>query len=142
MINDLDFLNNKSPCVLTFKGLTFPSAENAFQSTRFSDFKTKQKFTVFAPFEAEYKGHQFKTTEPDWDNKKYDLMYEVLKTKFSDPILKQLLLDTGDNIIVITNKNHEHEWGVCTCYKCKHTGANKAGQLLMLLRDELRNKEV
>ena len=54
-----------------------------------------------SPHEAYYKGRTLKTTLPDWDSIKYDIMYDILKTKFEDPALKALLLNNKYIIIII-----------------------------------------
>lgn len=131
-------LENKYPSPITYDGITYPSAENAFQATRFKDYSERRRFSYFAPYEAEYKGAKFRSTVPDWDNEKYDIMYNILKIKFSDPIFKKRLLDTGNQTIIIKNRNHEHEWGTCTCSRCRGAGNNNLGKLLMQLRSELR----
>lgn len=91
-----------------------------------------------SPHEAYYKGRTLKTTLPDWDSIKYDIMYDILKTKFEDPALKALLLNNTDDEIIIINNHHDREWGVCNCSACNNTGYNALGKLLTQLREELR----
>lgn len=121
-----------------YNGLEFCSAESAFQATRFSTRQLQARFTRYAPFRAEYMGARARATEQNWINKQYDYMYQILKIKFSDPILRQKLLDTEDNILIVVNKNHEKNWGVCTCSRCNNQGENNLGKLLMQIRNEFR----
>lgn len=68
-------------------------------------------------------------------------MYNILKTKYSDPEMRKRLLDTGNENIVITCLNHDHEWYSCRCRKCKGYGSNILGKMLMELREELREED-
>lgn len=135
-------LDNKTLCELKFNDMIYPSAENAFQSSRFTDFKMRQKFTYLTPYEAEYRGNRFKTTVNDWELSKINIMRDILTLKFSEPEMKKLLLATGNDNIVIVNHNHEHEWGVCTCQQCHNTGENMLGKLLMDLRSEFQEERI
>lgn len=136
--NILDILDNKHYSVIEFQNMIYPSVENAFQASRFIDAKMRKKFTIMTPYEAIYKGNTFRTTAPDWQNTKYDIMYQLLCEKFKDPDLKNILLQTGSSPIYIFNNMHDKEWGICTCQHCKTTGANKLGKMLMLLREQLK----
>ena len=69
-------------------------------------------------------------------------MYQGLKLKFSDPILKEKLLATGNEKLEEGNWWHDNFWGNCYCPKCKNIeGVNKLGKLLMLLRKELKDEQ-
>lgn len=70
---------------------------------------------------------------PDWDDVKIQVMLELLRTKFSDPELAQMLLDTGDAELIEGNWWGDRFWGVS-----KGSGENHLGRLLMQVRDELR----
>ena len=70
----------------------------------------------------------------DWEEIKYDIMYEVCKAKFTQhPDLAQKLLDTGDEMLVEGNTWGDKVWG-----QVKGEGQNMLGQILMRIRDELR----
>ena len=67
-------------------------------------------------------------------------MLNALRLKFADPILGQKLLDTGDEELIEGNHWCDNVWGNCYCEKCANiTGQNRLGQMLMRVRDELRN---
>lgn len=134
-----DLLNIRTIESITVDNITYPSIENAFQATRFVDLATKRKFMYFTPNEAAYKGSHFRTTVKDWSYHKYDFMYKILKTKLEDSRFRNALLDTDSEEIIITNTQHENDWGVCTCPSCRNRGQNNLGKLLMQLRNELHN---
>lgn len=76
----------------------------------------------------------------DWEEVKEEIMLFCLRKKFENKELKDKLLDTGDAILIEGNKWHDSEWGVCYCDRCNGVGKNKLGTLLMLVREELKNK--
>lgn len=70
----------------------------------------------------------------DWETIKEDVMYYALQRKFTSfPMLKKVLLSTGDEEI-IEDSHVDSYWG---CGK-NGTGQNRLGILLMRLRQELR----
>jgi predicted NAD-dependent protein-ADP-ribosyltransferase YbiA (DUF1768 family) len=66
-------------------------------------------------------------------------MLDLLRIKFAEAHLAELLLATGEATLVEGNTWHDNDWGACTCEGCqaepKH---NLLGQLLMQVRSELR----
>lgn len=70
---------------------------------------------------------------PDWDEVKDDFMRRALRAKFSEPDLRDLLLSTGDEII-IEDSPFDYYWG---CGR-DGSGKNMLGVLLMELREQLR----
>ena len=59
-------------------------------------------------------------------------MYQILKSKFQNPELSKLLLETGDCELIEGNTWGDQFWGVC-----KGVGENNLGKLLMKVREEL-----
>lgn len=72
----------------------------------------------------------------DWSKIKFDRMFNVLRAKFSDPDLKEKLLNTGDSILIEDSKT-DGIWGIGKSGK----GKNMLGKLLMKVREELRTKK-
>ncbi len=132
-----DRLDNWYPCQIRMGQFTFPTAENAFQATRFTDPDMQYKFQYMPASEAAYRGPRFRTTRRNWQADRYDIMYGILKLKFSDPELASTLVST-DGDILIGNTRHENDWGSCQCARCAGRGSNNLGKLLMQLRKELR----
>lgn len=74
----------------------------------------------------------------DWEAVKVDVMRSLLRRKFQDPDLRQMLLDTGDAVLVEGNDHHDNFWGVCSCPTCTAKPSyNMLGELLMELRKEI-----
>ena len=72
-----------------------------------------------------------------WEWEQYNVMFRLLKIKFSNPDLRDKLLATGDEYLVFSNDWHDTIWGVCKCGFCPG-GRNALGKLLVKLRKELR----
>jgi len=88
------------------------------------------------PSEAKKRGRKV-TMRPNWDLLRLDVMEHCLQRKFSDPELRQMLLDTGDEELVEGNYWNDTYWGVCN-----GIGENHLGKLLMKIRQEIRNATV
>jgi ribA/ribD-fused uncharacterized protein len=75
----------------------------------------------------------------DWEETRLDIMYDILKAKFTqNPEIRQKLLDTGDTMLIEGNTWCDNFWGSCTCPDCKRKEKkNMLGKLLMRLRTEL-----
>jgi hypothetical protein len=139
------FLSNFYESPITDKKLvfsTFPTVEHYYQAA-----KTTSLTEYFAIATADTPGKAKRLGQkcqirPDWEEKKDDVMRTALKLKFSNPELKQKLLDTGDSYLVEGNTWHDREWGVCFCSRCERApGKNKLGRMLMDLREELKESD-
>jgi len=124
----------KKPIV--FEDREFPTGEHAYQFAKFRD-KDTREWALNAP-----KPHLLSILchglfswdiVPNWGEIKVDRMYNVLRAKFSDNILRQKLLDTG-NSILIENSKTDSFWGIGK----KGKGKNMLGKLLMKVREEIR----
>jgi N-glycosidase YbiA len=70
----------------------------------------------------------------DWDQVKEEIMLSGLRLKFANPELKELLISTGKKKL-IENSPYDKYWGIGPNGK----GKNRLGELLMQLREELKN---
>lgn len=139
---DYEFLSNFFFSPFSFKGIEYPTNEHFFQAMKTVD-RNLQKAIAQAPTPGKAKrlGRQVNLV-PNWETIKDTVMYQGLKLKFSDPILKEKLLATGNEKLEEGNWWHDNFWGNCYCPKCKNIeGVNKLGKLLMLLRKELKNEQ-
>ena len=118
------WLSNFYPCSIIYDEITYPSTEHVFQAFKSDDAEDHIRISQLAKAnEAKKAGRKLKIRE-DWDSVKDGIMKEILSIKFSDPKLRQLLLDTGDIPLIEGNYWHDNYWGVCTCEKCKGKGKN------------------
>lgn len=130
-----DFLSNFYTCTVKYDGLTFTNAEAAFQSAKVTNMDSRKQFCNLPPAQAKRLGRKVQLRK-DWEDVKDQVMYDVLRAKFSNKKLCLLLLCTGDKELVEGNWWGDTYWGVC-----RGKGENKLGNMLMQLREELR-KEV
>jgi ribA/ribD-fused uncharacterized protein len=72
----------------------------------------------------------------DWDDVKVNIMYEVVKAKFTQhEILRETLLSTGEATLVEDSPT-DYFWGCGS----DGTGKNMLGKVLMRVRKELGDK--
>lgn len=141
MIGNFDgkyaFLSNFYPSSVTDEDdITYPTVEHYFQAMKTLD--KAQRFNMAiqsTPRKAKRLGRKC-NLRPDWESIKDSIMEDALRKKFSDPILKKALLDTGDEYLEEGNTWGDQYWGVCN-----GTGKNKLGKLLMKLREEFKKGE-
>ena len=133
--------SNYYPAPATYEGLTFSTGEGAFQSAKTLDTAVCSSFVNIDPGAAKGKGRKL-ALRPDWEEIKYQVMLDILYSKFQDPILRKILLDTGEKqIIEDTTGWHDNVWGDCRCDACQGIqGKNLLGKALMSVRAELRRQ--
>lgn len=135
--NEHFFLSNMSDSPITILGVTYPRVENAFQSLKTAIPEEKAKFVTATGAAAKSLGKRV-TLEggPEWWNEqRVPVMLELLRIKFSNPALAQMLLATGTAELVEGNTWGDKFWGVSG-----GRGENMLGKLLMQVRDELRTR--
>lgn len=133
---DHEFLSNFTHSPLTYEGEIYPTVEHAFQAAKTFDPIERQKVrTAASPGSAKRLGRRV-TLRADWETVKYDIMLALLRQKFSDPVLREKLLATGDAELIEGNTWGDRTWG-CVEVKGKWVGKNRLGQLLMKVRGEL-----
>lgn len=129
------FLSNFYASPLTYQGITYQNAEAAFQAQKCMTDEEKCEFAELPPAKAKGKGRRV-ALRPDWDEVKVGLMEEIVYAKFSQSEqLKQMLLATGDAMLVEGNTWNDVFWGVDSK---SGRGENHLGRILMQVREELR----
>lgn len=135
-----EFLGNFYPVAIFYKGLPFACAEAAFQAAKFTHLPEKMK--EFSDLQGPGSGAKAwslarlyeQNIRKDWKAVNVDVMRAVLRIKFSDPHLQALLKATGSSYIVEhCPKGRDKFWAD----NGDGTGANRLGQLLMEIRQEL-----
>lgn len=134
---DHEFLSNFYMHPVEYEGITYPSTEHAFQAAKDLNIKVRKRLKQEPTCgKAKRAGgpRGYVTLRKDWEFIKIDVMRIVLRDKFRDPMLRQLLIDTGDSRLVEGNTWGDRVWGVC-----KGKGKNWLGVLLMEIRREINN---
>ena len=126
------FLSNFWMSPLTIEGLTFPTAEHAYQAAKSpneSDWVLVSKIKTAG----QAKRHGAKILlRKGWNDMRNDVMREILTIKFQEPELAHLLSLTEDRELIEGNHWNDTFWGVC-----KGVGSNHLGELLMEVRSTL-----
>ena len=133
-----DFLSNFYIRPLEYKGLTYHTAEAAFQAQKCATDDEKVKYTLVAnPVLVKQLGKKEPGFPANWNEICYDIMKDIIACKFADPELKKKLLATGNAELVEGNRWHDNRWGNCTCERCANKeGLNWLGKILMEIRSE------
>ena len=128
-------LSNYYPALVTFDGITYYSAEVAYQAQKCRNAKDRPRFSKLSADKAKSLGGSIKLRE-DWEEVRIQLMEEIVKAKFSqNPYLAEWLLNTGDKVLKEGNYWDDRFWGVDMR---TGEGENHLGIILMKLREEFR----
>lgn len=118
-----------------WRNKTWKTSEHAFQAAKTTDAKCYENiWAAKTASEAKSLGQRCPLS-PTWEADKNNIMYSILVAKFSQsPILKELLLSTGEKYLEETNDWGDTYWGKDTV----KGGHNWLGEILMRVREELR----
>ena len=137
--NQWAFLSNfhrlKTPLVEVFQGvrIEYRTSEHAYQAAKTDSLEHRLEVAAATtPMEAKRLGRKWKA-KSNWDKIKNDVMLFWVREKFKDPMLAQLLLNTGDADIVEVNHHGDQYWGTDIFLE----GENWLGKILMQVRSEL-----
>lgn len=130
------FLSNFYRCDVPFRGAIFPSSEHAFMAAKTAD--PEEFHAILAastPSDAKKLGRTVSLVA-DWDTIRYEVMYDVLLSKFThNADLRERLLATRGALLVEGNTWHDQTWGSCACPQHADVhGDNALGIILMALR--------
>lgn len=128
------FLSNFWPAKVWLDDLEYPTVEHAYQAAKTLSPMCRELIRTAPSASAAKRLGKEVAIRPDWPAVKIDVMRGLLRQKFSDPALEQLLLATGDAELVEGNFWHDIFWGVCD-----GEGLNWLGRLLMQVREERRS---
>ena len=129
-----EFLSNfhRQPEPILWLGREWHTVEHAFQSSKSLDPADHARIAGLRyPSHAKRAGRSL-PLRPDWNQIREDIMLQLLHLKFSNPTLRDLLLQTGDAELIEGNNWGDTFWGVSG-----GTGSNKLGNLLMQVRREI-----
>lgn len=118
-------------------GEVYPSVEHAYQSAKTMDTRLRKHIqNTPTPGAAKKAGRKLEIRK-DWEEIKLSVMEDLVRQKFTNnSLLKQRLLDTGNEPLIEGNTWGDQFWGVSD-----GKGLNHLGFILMDIREELRNNE-
>lgn len=126
------FLSNFYPCEIEYEGQVYASVECAYQAAKSLDPNIRYYFTIMDnSMEARKWGNQIELRD-DWNVARYNIMLELLRSKFKNEKLRSLLLSTEDAHLEEGNLHGDKYWGTV-----KGSGQNNLGKLLMQIRKEI-----
>ena len=131
------FLSNFHFVEVEWEGMRYRTTEHAYQAAKFDDVE-KRKYiqSLETPREARRVGQQPGCCA-NWDQIKYDVMYDLNAQKYSYPSLAEKLLLSGNAYLEETNTWGDVYWGVCN-----GVGKNNLGKILMDIRTFLQEYQV
>lgn len=128
---DYFFLSNFYIAPVFYHGIRFENSEAAFQAAKCPE--RMHEFCGLNPSDAKRLGRSVELRQ-NWEEIKYDVMYQVCKAKFlQNSDLKHMLIETGDAELVESNTWGDTIWGICN-----GVGENHLGKILMRIREELQ----
>jgi len=128
-------LSNFAPPGVELDGIYWPTVEHFFQAQKFAAPEIHERIRQAAtPKDARTLGQSraFRL-RPDWDEIREKVMLRGLRVKFRSPSARELLLSTGDRMLVESSP-FDYFWAAGQ----DGTGQNRLGHLLVQVRLELR----
>jgi ribA/ribD-fused uncharacterized protein len=107
------FLSNFYPARVVLNLRVYDTVEHAYQAAK--TLSKSERHTIRdapTPGKAKRLGRRV-TLRADWEDVKLEVMEELVRFKFREPRLKQLLLDTGDALLIEGNTWGDRFWGAC-----------------------------
>lgn len=131
--NMYDLDKNLEGFCVTLDGECYPSTEHAFMAAKTLDPNLRLRIKGFIdPRKAKAFARKMPLRD-DWELVKVGIMNELVHQKFSHPVLKQLLVETGDRHILEGNTWDDVFWGMAL-REAKLVGENHLGRILMDIR--------
>jgi N-glycosidase YbiA len=143
------FLSNFFPSEVTVGGITYPTAEHAFQAQKTGSPDQRRAIAALAsPSLAKQHGRHVDISE-NWYRIRKRVMLNVVTFKFVQNKDLALRLDeTNGRVLIEGNTWHDNYWGQCQCggqegagicpdstaFGAAHPGKNYLGRILMTVR--------
>jgi len=131
--------SNFSPHPIQIDGWCWQTVEHYYQAHKFvgttDEALIRTIKNVATPMEAALLGRdRTRNHRPDWEQVKQQIMWRGVLTKFfTHPDIQQILLNTGEEVIVEDSPT-DYYWG---CGE-DQTGENHLGKMLMNVRQHIR----
>ncbi len=132
------FLSNFFRSPVVYNNEYYPTGEHAYQAAKCTNkYDHDMVQAAFTAGKAKRLGLTM-ALRKDWEQVKYNVMYGIVKAKFSQVWgMRERLLATGDAELIEGNDWGDVIWGVCD-----GVGTNWLGKILMQVRSELQPKTV
>lgn len=144
------FLSNYFKCSIEYGGLTYKSAEAAYQAQKCITDEERIPFTHYTPYEAHEAGQKVKLRS-DWEKVKLVIMEEIVRAKFvqnkdiasylHDYLIGDIFAGgrriRGEAILEECSRQPDLFWGID---EKTGEGENHLGKILMKIREEVRHR--
>lgn len=129
--NENRFLSNFYPCKswVIYRGVGCPTVENAYQASKTNDYAVYIKFIHITPGQAKRLGRTIELSYRFNERKVEIMLYLVWRKFYDNKDLRDMLLKTGDAILIEGNTWGDTFWGMCN-----GKGENWLGRILMTVR--------
>lgn len=128
------WMSNFHPIDIVWEGIVYPTTEHAFQASKTISIEEKKIISSVAkPSEAKRVGGKV-SLRADWELIKVPTMLQINLIKFQNSVLAEKLLSTDGMYLEETNWWGDTFWGVCD-----FKGKNILGEILMLIRKQIKN---
>ncbi|MDR3707164.1 MAG: NADAR family protein [Capsulimonadaceae bacterium] len=134
------FLSNMAACSVEYDGIEYASVEHAFASATSLDSAYREKICRSLNPVAAKRMAKSANVRPGWNEMQVDVMLALLRQKFDRDKFRNLLLSTGDVLLVEGNAHGDSFWGMSIDNDGHLRGENRLGQLLMTVRKEVRTR--
>lgn len=136
------WLSNFHMCPVEVCGISYPSAEHAYQAYKTLSRRERQRIAKTSSPGAVKRYAQTIQLRPNWDSLRVKAMYKTVWAKFSqNPELAAKLIDTHTLWLEETNYWGDVFWGTIQRQQVSY-GQNHLGHLLMRVRTELQSTKV
>lgn len=124
---------------ISLDGKIWPTSEHYFQAQKYPNNAALQErirraATPREAFNITREPANDRLKDANWDANKYNVMLKAVRAKFDQPPLKNVLLGTGNAVLVENAGANDAVWGAGADFM----GTNHLGRILMHVRDELR----
>jgi len=130
IIGDVAWLRNDYRQDITVGGITYPTLEHAYQASKTKDRSLKRQISETDEVRAARRLGRENPQGDDFDREK--AMEALLRLKFSDKALGEMLANTGSAPIVM--EGYDDFWGTGNT----SDGQNMMGEMLQTIRSELQ----
>ena len=132
------FLSNFFIKPVLYNSDWYRSSEHAYQAQKATGEIVRQYISISQqPWQAKQRGNEI-TCRSDWNSIKMTVMYDIIRCKFTDSILAEKLLETGNALLIEGNWWGDRYWGMTRDKNGKWKGDNFLGRLLMKVRIGLK----
>lgn len=131
-------LSNFSAHQVVLGDMVFPTAEHAFQASKFtrtSPTTAEQILKAASPYQAKQLAARFKSERAgDWNETKVEVMKVILFNKMAQHAdVREMLVNTGDRTLIENSPTDEFLGSGAA-----RTGQNMLGKLWMKIREDLK----